>query len=216
MIKKTVPDGTALVVVAHPDDEVLWAGGTILMHPAVDWTILTLCRRSDPDRNPKFFRVVRELGAEGLMGDMDDGSEQRPLSDLEIEETVLSLLPRLEFDLIISHSPLGEYTRHRRHEELGRVISTLWRRELLRAPTLWLFAYEDGQKMYSPRVIESAHRVVNLENSINEKKLQLITGIYGFTRDSFEAQAISGAEAFWCFDSFNELDTWLEQKEVQQ
>ena len=40
----------AVVIVAHPDDETLWAGGTILMHPETHWTILTLCRTSDPDR----------------------------------------------------------------------------------------------------------------------------------------------------------------------
>ena len=35
------------VVVAHPDDETLWAGGTILSHPAWNWYILSLCRISE-------------------------------------------------------------------------------------------------------------------------------------------------------------------------
>lgn len=53
----------ATVIVAHPDDETLWAGGTILMHPETQWTILTLCRRSDPDRSPKFDKAMNTIEA---------------------------------------------------------------------------------------------------------------------------------------------------------
>ncbi|KPK81130.1 MAG: hypothetical protein AMS27_15700 [Bacteroides sp. SM23_62_1] len=59
---------TAAVIVAHPDDETLWAGGTVLAHPLWDWYIITLCRKSDPDRAPKFYRVLEILGAEGIYG----------------------------------------------------------------------------------------------------------------------------------------------------
>ena len=31
-----------VVIVAHPDDETLWAGGTLLMHPDCRWTVVTL------------------------------------------------------------------------------------------------------------------------------------------------------------------------------
>lgn len=65
----------AACIVAHPDDETLWAGGTILMHPAIKWTIISLCRKSDPDRAPKFFRVVKEYNAVGIMGGLDDEPE---------------------------------------------------------------------------------------------------------------------------------------------
>ena len=37
------------VIVAHPDDETLWAGGTILNHPSWHWFVACLCRGNDQD-----------------------------------------------------------------------------------------------------------------------------------------------------------------------
>jgi LmbE family N-acetylglucosaminyl deacetylase len=50
------------VIVAHPDDETLWAGGTILSHPSWHWFIVCLCRGSDKDRAPRFLRTMQVLG----------------------------------------------------------------------------------------------------------------------------------------------------------
>ncbi len=73
------------VIVAHPDDETLWAGGTILSHPGWRWFIACLCRGKDKDRSSKFHNALRILKSEGIMGDMDDGPEQRPLDEKEVE-----------------------------------------------------------------------------------------------------------------------------------
>jgi len=57
-----VPRLRAAVVVAHPDDEILWCGGYILAHPEFHWRVVTLCRASDTDRAPKFRRVSNNWG----------------------------------------------------------------------------------------------------------------------------------------------------------
>ena len=47
------------LIVAHPDDETLWAGGTILSHPSWKWFIVCLCRKSDKKRATKFYKVLQ-------------------------------------------------------------------------------------------------------------------------------------------------------------
>lgn len=201
MDKKT--SKSIALIVAHPDDETLWAGGTILSHPAWKWFILSLCRSSDPDRAPKFFQVLQILNAKGIMGDLDDGPDQIPMDKIEMQQTILKLLPILHFDLIITHNPHGEYTRHIRHEETGKAVIDLWQTDKISASELWTFAYEDGNKKYYPKPIKSADIIYTLSEKVWQKKYNIITETYGFNKDSFEAETTPKAETFWQFTNSN-------------
>jgi LmbE family N-acetylglucosaminyl deacetylase len=206
---------TVAVIVAHPDDETLWAGGTLLGHPAWDTFVVSLCRGSDPDRSPKFFRTLRILGADGKMNDLDDGPEQIPLAKCDLEDAILQCLPSRPFDLLISHSPAGEYTRHRRHEEVGEAVISLWHAKKLEAGKLWTFAYEDGEKQYYPRPIKTAHIYQDLCEDIWRKKYDIITTTYGFPPHGFEAETTPRAEAFWHFADPDQAQQWLTKKVFQ-
>ncbi len=140
----------ALVIVAHPDDETLWMGGTILMQPDREWHISSLSRKDDPDRAPRFQHVLETFHATGGMGDLDDEPDQHPLESSDVQETIVSLLPPQSYDIIFTHSPLGEYTRHRRHEEVSRAVLILWKHGRIQTNEIWLFAYEDGGKPIFP------------------------------------------------------------------
>ncbi|MFA5554990.1 MAG: PIG-L family deacetylase [Phycisphaerae bacterium] len=189
------------VIVAHPDDETLWAGGLILLHPKVRWTIISLCRKNDSDRAPKFFNAVKEFNAAGFMADIDDGPEQRPLNQDQIKQTINELLPSGNFDIIITHSKSGEYTRHLRHEETALAVLDLWNNGKIKAEQLWSFAYEDDNRRYLPRAIETSDLLIDLKKHIWQKKYDIITKIYGFNEDSFEAKTTPRCEAFCCFKS---------------
>ncbi len=187
------------VIVAHPDDETLWAGGLMLLNPQADWAIITLCRKNDSDRAPKFFRAVREFNAAGFMDDLDDGPQQQSLEQKEIQDAIIRLLPSDNYDIIITHSICGEYTRHLRHEEAAYAVLDLWRNGKIKAKEVWSFAYEDGQRKYFPIAIEQADLLLDLDNKIWQKKYDIITKIYGFSPDSFEAKITPRREGFWCF-----------------
>jgi len=240
------------VIVAHPDDETLWAGGTILMHPDVQWTVVTLCRKSDRDRAGRFLRAMEYLHVCGEMGDLDDGPEQSPLAEGKVQDTIVSLLhcdpstssgwdgeqSRIHrFDLIITHSPRGEYTRHKRHEETAKAVCELWKGGGLPARQMWMFAYEDGGgkklpepireadfRLGSARYGESLCRgvaqprliSVKLSDDIWRKKYHTITKIYGFGSDSFEAKAAGREEAFWCFGVGDEVKRCLRNRSKEK
>jgi LmbE family N-acetylglucosaminyl deacetylase len=191
----------AAVIVAHPDDEILWCGGYILTHPEFQWRIVTLCRASDPDRAPRFRRVLQELGAEGEMADLDDGPDQDPLPSGQIAEATVRLLDGARYSLILTHGPKGEYTRHRRHAECCQAVVGLWRSGDIDTRRLWLFAYEDGGLAYLPRVRVDANRRDVLKDDVWLEKRRLIMDSYGFGPDSWEARTTPREEGFWCFGS---------------
>jgi LmbE family N-acetylglucosaminyl deacetylase len=195
------PRPRAAVVVAHPDDETLWCGGYILTHPEFLWRIVTLCRASDPDRAPRFRRILQRLGAEGEMADLDDGPDQAPLPAIQVQETIARLLGGGTYDLVLTHGPMGEYTRHRRHTECCQAVVELWRSGRLDTQRLWLFAYEDGNRAYLPRVRDDADRRDMLTDGVRIEKRRMIMDLYGFGPDTWEAQTTPGEEGFWCFDS---------------
>jgi len=172
-----------------------------LSHPEFHWRVVTLCRASDPDRAPKFAKALQRLGAEGAMADLDDGPEQAPLPPEEVQETIVQLLARTSYSLLLTHGPKGEYTSHRRHEECCQGVVELWRSKRIDIGKLWLFAYEDGGRAYLPRVRVDADRRDSLPNNIWLEKHQLITDVYRYGVDSWEARSTPREEGFWCLDS---------------
>lgn len=189
------------IIVAHPDDETLWCGGLMLQQRFWKCHVVTLCRGSDPDREPRFRRALQRYGATGALGDLDDGPEQTPLTMEMTQETILRLLPHRRFDLIITHGPHGEYTWHRRHEECCFAVVDLWCSGRLQTSGLWLFAYDDSNGSDLPRAHPNAHvqRTLSVHEWIEKRKV--LADVYGFAPDSWEVRAAACEEGFWCFET---------------
>jgi hypothetical protein len=64
-----------------------------------------------------------------------------------------------------------------------------------------MFAYEDGDHARLPLVRGDADRRDVLTEGIWLEKRRMITGIYGYGLDSWEARTTPREEGFWCFDS---------------
>jgi len=199
----------AAVIVAHPDDETLWAGGMILTHPNYNWFITALCRKSDPERSHKFLQALQSYRATGAIADLDDGPEQIPLPTETVKESILELLPDVSYDLILTHAPDGEYTYHQRHKEVSQAVIDLWLAGTIEAKELRLFAYEDAHGQRLPKAIENANCYLSYPRSILQEKYRIITEVYGFDRESWEARVTPQSEAFWCFDSPLFILSWL-------
>lgn len=196
------------VVVAHPGDETLWAGGAILMRPTWRWTVLAMTHGSDDERRSRYVRAIAALGATGVAADLDDDPEQRPLPADAVEAAIAGALPARSFDIVITHSPFGEYQRQIRHEETARAVLSLWRAGRVAAKEMWLFAYRDipGQRL--PRALGAAHIRSRLPLEIWRRKRDLIRDVYGLGAESFESRSTPRIEAFWCFRTADEALEW--------
>lgn len=192
--KETAIPRRAAVIVAHPDDETLWAGGTILSRPGWQWFVVSLSRAHDQDRAPKFFRALECLHARGTMGDMDDGPDQAPLHSPHVRHLILSLLPTEKYDLVLTHGMKGEYTRHRRHEETSRAVRELCDSGTINANALCTFAYGEKKKAAEMRELMhlfeiregSRHRHVHAALALRKKPYYALCSYKVYRSERFD------------------------------
>jgi len=187
-----------LVIVAHPDDETIWMGGTLLKNKDNwDITIISLCRKDDKDRAPKFKIVCDKLNAKCFISDLDD-SEQRDFKEISKDEIIKRILQFTEvknYDYIFTHGENGEY-RHVRHIEVHNAVIEMLNKKLLSAKKIFFFSYLKDEKNGICYVNENAHKLIRLKNIYFKEKMQLIQEIYGFEEKSFENKCCMNTEAF--------------------
>jgi len=264
---------TALVVVAHPDDETIWCGGTMLMHPEREWVVLSLCRALDKDREPKFRQACKTLNARCAISDLEDEHPEKKLASLEeVKQRMRAMLAGLKlgtsFDFIFTHGPNGEYG-HNRHVEVHLAVKEMLQSKELSAKKVYFFSYKladkgfycvadsnsdeegrEGSKQAKRRGAgeedaraqelsgkgnahgrsaggesrgdktrgardeseetreenmsgreggRDARATTRLSAPIARAKHLLITSIYQFSRESFEAKSAKGAESFTAY-----------------
>ena len=107
-----------VIVVAHPDDETLWAGGLPLLFPDRAWTIIACSMpKSDPVRPEKFPAACAVLGATPQILPNVDKGPGHALDGLE----TLDLSP---YDSFVTHGARGEYG-HRHHVQVHDTVRAL-------------------------------------------------------------------------------------------
>ncbi len=188
---------TALCIVAHPDDETIWMGGTIMKNN-YNWTIICLCRKNDLDRSPKFKKVCDYYKAKSIISDLDD-EKLKPLTTQSIVKKIKSLLPKLEYDIIFTHGENGEYG-HLRHKEIYTAVKKMIKNKQLKAKEVYYFSYELKSRKI-PWPTKGYELKTELTKSEHKGKIQIITDIYGFADNSFEALSCNNIETFTCQDA---------------
>jgi LmbE family N-acetylglucosaminyl deacetylase len=105
------------LVVAHPDDETLWAGGYLLRHP--DTTVICCSvPRHDSIRAWKFFDACDSLGVKGRIIPATESAPDKPLEHLGV-------LDLSRYDTIITHGKDGEYG-HLHHKQVHEFITSYY------------------------------------------------------------------------------------------
>ena len=132
------------------------------------------CRGGDPDRAPRFRRALERLGAEGAMGDLDDGPEQKPLPADQVRALILALLPGRSYDLILTHSPRANTPSTGATKRRPEAVHSLCEDGALTTRGALEFAYEDGGGTSLPRARPEAPIRLALAESLWAEKRRLM------------------------------------------
>lgn len=173
----------ALIIVAHPDDETIWMGGFILKHKNWDWTILSLCRKHDKDRAPKFKKVCNFYKAKSFMDNLND-TNRKPAN---IERIIKKIKKHIKnnYDLIFTHNSNGEYG-HIRHKEAHQAVMKMINQKILKPKKLFFFSYYNAK----------FNKKIKLTKKEIDLKKKIITKMYGFQKNSFEERHCKDIETF--------------------
>lgn len=132
-------EGTILVVVAHPDDETLGAGGTIRKHTEKGIQVDVHCMTGNEERNSELKEACGILGVTNLyLSERDDFAIGPDLTN-EVVGAILKSRPMI---IITHHSE--DYNRN--HQQCARIVD------------------EAAEWASHATIFENAHRVERIYN----------------------------------------------------
>lgn len=118
-------DVDKLLIVAHPDDEILWGGINLLVQPG--WFVICATHLNDPVRSKEFFRTMSFANVTKyvMFDSKDEYTEDEDEADAAFLgtpfENALKQLSGKQWKLVLTHNERGEYG-HEHHRAIHRLV----------------------------------------------------------------------------------------------
>jgi LmbE family N-acetylglucosaminyl deacetylase len=115
-----------LMIVAHPDDEILFGGAPLIQEKG--WLVVCVTNGNHPVRSKEFERAMKAVGAEYEMWSYEDrwgGAFDRK----DLKKDIRKLLAEKPVSKVVTHGLGGEYG-HTQHIALSRLLHDIVKENL--------------------------------------------------------------------------------------
>tara|TARA_R110000803_G_C11960441_1_gene318647 strand:+ start:42 stop:1559 length:1518 start_codon:yes stop_codon:yes gene_type:complete len=152
MYKAFCTKPTKLMIVAHPDDELIF-GGSVLIEDN-SWRVICLTNKRDDKRRGGFEKVMRDLAIpEFEVYDLEDNLNVN-LNDQELTGILNKEIHSQNWEKIATHNSIGEYG-HTHHHQIHNKVKEL----LNNSSKFWVF---DKDISYNnPQVTSKKEQIFN-------------------------------------------------------
>ncbi|PEB19920.1 PIG-L family deacetylase [Bacillus toyonensis] len=107
-----------LMIVAHPDDEFIFGGATLIKEPG--WKVICLTNGDSPIRANEFYTAMKIIDASCEIWDYPDRYDGG-FNKSQLLKDLSKVFQKYSFNCIVKHNLQGEYG-HSQHKSLSKIL----------------------------------------------------------------------------------------------
>ena len=150
---------TKLMIVAHPDDELIFGGAELIKH-GPEYKVICLTNKSNEIRSKEFKMVMEKLNV-GSWEMLDYEDTLHPTQQLDLEVILMSK----KWEKIVTHNPIGEYG-HPQHKLVFDTVLNL---------TKDFYVFGKSQQKLDQNTLDTKNNLLTLYTSETPIIDQLLT-----------------------------------------
>ncbi len=164
--KDKVKNINRIMIVAHPDDETLWAGNHILNDK---YLIVSITNGNNPTRKKEFFKAMKLSGNYGVILNYPDNPKKIKNNWKKVKNNIRQdlhyLLGYKKWDQIVTHNPEGEYG-HIQHKFTSMLVTNECEKQNLTKQLNYFEKYKSAKFLLTHNI---KHTLTN--EQVQEKEL---------------------------------------------
>ena len=166
VLQANIINADKLLILAHPDDDALWAGGHLM---SGSWLVVCITNGRNETRRDEFNRAMNASGNAHIIleypdkvnGSRDDWSEVRDGLKADIDV----LLNYKNWDIIATHNPDGEYG-HQHHKMTSQLVTEGCIQNGMTDRLQYMGKYYSAKKL--PNAIDKLNRITDEQLQFKE------------------------------------------------